>query len=167
MKLKEYLTLMENFYNSNPINEKLNFNYDIKNIQSSDYKLRWIVKIESDLYTIDAGKIKEDTWDITFSFAEEGITSLTDKNIPLKVLSAVATAIKKLVIKKNPKYIEATIFGNKKANTFLNLIKHEIKNNKDAEVMKEYSLNMKSKKIESVDYYIVSFKKECKNSACL
>ena len=159
MKFKEYLTLMKNFYNSNPINEKLNFNYDIKKISGNEYKWKWIVKINSDLYTIDAGKIKEDTWDITFSFAEEGITSSTDKNIPLKVLSAVATAIKELVIEVNPKYIEATIFGNKKANTFLNLMKHEIKNNKDAEVMKEYSLSMKSKKMESIDYYTISLKK--------
>lgn len=158
MKLQEYLILMEEFYNSNPINEKLNFNYDIKNIQNSSYKLKWIVKIKGDLYTIDAGKVKEDTWDITFSFAEEGITSLIDKNIPLKVLSAVATAIKQLVIERNPKYIEASIIGNKKANTFLNLMKHEIKNNKDAEVIKNYSIEMKYKKLESIDYYIIVLK---------
>lgn len=151
---------MENFYSSNPINEKLNFNYDINKINGNEYKWKWIVKINGDLYTIDAGKIKNDTWDITFSFAEEGITSSTDKNIPLKVLSAVATAIKELVIEVNPKYIKASVFGDKKANTFLNLMKHEIKNNKDAEVMKEYSLSMKSKKMESIVYNVITFKRE-------
>jgi hypothetical protein len=145
---------MNNFYNQDLINEKLNLNYDIKRIKSNEYKIKWIFKIDGDLYTIDAGKIKKDTWDITFSFTAEGnketVTSLTNKNIPLKVLSAVATAIKELMIEVKPDFIEMTVFGDKKSKIFFNLIKSEIK---------DYSVEIITKKSELMNYNVIKFKK--------
>jgi len=163
MKFEQYVKLMENFYCSNFINEKLNFNYDIKRITNNQFKFKWMFKIDGDLYTIDAGKIKEDTWDITFSFTDESnketITSLTDKNIPLKILSAVATAIKELITEIKPKNIELTVFGDKKSKTFLSLIKHEIENNKEVGDLKNYTIKAILKKSELVDYNIIILKR--------
>lgn len=169
MKFQSYISLMETFYNSDLINEKLNLNYKIQKIENNKYKIKWIFKIDNDLYTIDAGKIKENTWDITFSFTEDGdketVTSLTNKNIPLKVLSAVATAIKELIVEVKPKYIEMIIFGSKKSQTFFNLIKNELGKNEE---LKKYSIKMLNKKTELIDYNIIVFEKMLKeNLLCI